>query len=81
MWHNDLWLVLLLRSVVTYDDVAWSFVLGFYNYIFYKIQLVDKGYGINFNEKETLQHYVTLPHPLSCAQNNIPYQHNRISTT
>jgi hypothetical protein len=73
MWHNDLWLVLLLKSVVTYDDVAWSFVIGFYNYILYKIQLVDKGYEIKFNEKET-QHYVTLPHPY------IPYHHNRIPT-
>jgi hypothetical protein len=79
MWHNDLWLVLLLRSVITYDDVAWSFVTGFYKYIFYKIQLVDK--GINFSEKETLQHYVTLLHPLFSTQNNIPYQHNRIPTT
>jgi hypothetical protein len=38
------------------------------NYIFYKIELVDKGYGINFNIRETLQHYVTLLHPLFCAQ-------------
>jgi len=53
--------------------------LGFYKYIFYKIQLVDK--GINFSEKETLQHYVTFLHPLFSAQNNIPYQHNRIPNT
>jgi hypothetical protein len=74
------WKYVTTMSVITYDDVAWSFVIGFYNYVLYKIQLVDKGYGINFNEKETIQHYVTLPHPLFCAQNNIPCQHNRIPT-
>jgi len=32
------------------------------SYILYKIQIVNKKYGINFNERETLQHYVTLSH-------------------
>lgn len=29
MCHGHLWLVLQLKSVVTYDDVAWSFIIGF----------------------------------------------------
>jgi len=32
------------------------------NYVFYIIPFLDKKYGINFNERETLQHYVTLSH-------------------
>ncbi len=29
MWHGYLQLVLQLKSVVAYDNVAWSFVIGF----------------------------------------------------
>jgi hypothetical protein len=29
MWHGHLWLVLQLRNVVAYDDMAWSFVTRF----------------------------------------------------
>jgi hypothetical protein len=38
------------------------------NYILYKIQLSNKEYEINYNERKTLQHYVTLSHPLFHAQ-------------
>jgi hypothetical protein len=41
----------------------------------HKIQIVNKRYDINYSESKTLQHYVTLPHLLFCAQ-----KHYHIST-
>jgi hypothetical protein len=48
-------------------------------YIFYKFEVVDKGYGINFNERETLQHYNIITSFVP-YKNIIIYQHNQIFT-
>jgi hypothetical protein len=46
-------------------------------YILYKFEVVDKGYGINFNERETLQHYNTITSFVPYKK-IIIYLHNKI---
>ncbi len=46
-------------------------------YIFYRFEVVDKGYGINFNKKETLQHYNIITSFVPYKK-IIIYPHNKI---
>jgi hypothetical protein len=45
----------------------------------YKFEVIDKGYGINSNERETLKHYNIITSFVS-YKNIIIYQHNKIFT-